>query len=58
MRTRRSWQRGGLRVRVGCRDMALAEGRTYWAHKPDRREVLAALDYVDAVARRRGWLPA
>ena len=51
------WVRDGvLRVRVGCRDMAIPEGREYWSGKPNRREVLAALDYIEATARLRGWV--
>ena len=51
------WVRDGvLRVRVGCRDMAIPEGREYWSGKPSRREVLAALDYIEATARLRGWV--
>jgi hypothetical protein len=51
------WVRDGvLRVRVGCRDMAIPEGREYWSGKPARREVLAALDYIEATARLRGWV--
>jgi len=50
------WLRDGwLSVRVGCHDKRAHEGREYWAGKDDRREVLAALDYVEAVARLRGW---
>jgi len=50
------WLRGGyLSVRVGCRDKRLDEGREYWAGKEDRREVLAALDYVERIAVLRGW---
>jgi hypothetical protein len=50
------WLRGGwLSVRVGCRDKRSHEGRDYWAGKDYRREVLAALDYVEAVAKLRGW---
>jgi hypothetical protein len=42
------WLRNGvLSVRVGCHDKRMAEGRAYWADKPDRREVLAALDYIE-----------
>lgn len=44
-----------LSVRVGCHDKRVAEGRQYWARKANRTEVLAALDYVEAVARLRGW---
>ena len=53
---------GELRVIVGCRHKSLAEGRIYWS-APDhpnlayRREVLAALDYIEAVAKLRGWRP-
>ena len=50
------WRRDGtLRVRVGCRDFTVAEGREYWRGKSERREVMAALDYIEAVARLRGW---
>ena len=50
------WLRAGrLSVRVGCREIGLAKGREYWAGKDDRREVLAALAYVEAVAKLRGW---
>ena len=50
------WLRDGwLSVSVGCREMRLDEGRAYWAGKDDRREVLAALDYIEAVAKIRGW---
>jgi hypothetical protein len=51
------WIRDGvLSVRVGCRDKRLSEGRKYWAGKENRREVLAALDYVEAIAALRGWV--
>lgn len=52
-------QDGWLAVRVGCRNKRLAEAREYWGPlhiaAADRREVLAALDYIEAVARLRGW---
>jgi len=38
---------------VGCRSFTLAAGRAYWAGKIDRREVLAALDYIEAVINIR-----
>ena len=44
-----------IRVQVGCQNKTMAEARAYWADKPDRREVLAALDYAEAVAALRGW---
>lgn len=44
-----------IRVQVGCKNFTLAEGRAHWAGKPDRREVLAALDYAEAVAKIRAW---
>jgi hypothetical protein len=49
-----------LRLHVGCRRFSLSEGRAYWtseAHpdRDNRREVLAALDYIETVARLRGW---
>ena len=50
------WQRDGrLSIRIGCREKRLDEARKYWADKPDRREVLAAVEYVAAVAAIRGW---
>lgn len=50
------WRRDGvLRVRVDCQDFSIAEGRAYWDAKADRREVMAALDYIEAVARLREW---
>lgn len=50
------WLRDGwLSVRVGCHDKRIDEGRAYWVKRDDRREVLAALDYVEAVAKLRGW---
>ena len=48
----------GHRVRVGCRDVSIEEGRRYWAGKPDRREVLAGLDFAEAIGRLRGWIAA
>ena len=48
-------QDGWLAIRVGCRNKRLAEGHEYWQGKADRAEVLAALDYVEAVAKQRGW---
>jgi Pentapeptide repeats (8 copies) len=49
-----------IRVRVGCRHFEIGEGRGYWSAKThperkNRREVLAALDYIEAVMRLRGW---
>ena len=49
--------KGAVRVQVGCRHFEIAEGRAYWDGKKNRREVLAALDYIEAVARLRGWEP-
>jgi hypothetical protein len=50
------WQHEGrLSIRIGCREKRLAEAREYWAGKPDRREVLAAVEYIAAVAAIRGW---
>ena len=51
-----AWCREGvLMVQVGCRSKSIAEAREYWAGKDDRREVLAALDYAESVARLREW---
>ena len=46
---------GVQRVRVGCQDKTIAEGREYWSGKAERREVLAALDYAEAIGNLRGW---
>ena len=54
-----AWRSGDtIRLHVGCHrgDMTLAEGRAYWAGKDNRREVMAALDYIEAVAKIRGWV--
>ena len=51
-----AWLREGrLSIRVGCREKRLQEAREYWFGKPDRREVLAAVEYAAAVAAARGW---
>ena len=47
------WKDGKPWVRVGCRDKSLADGKVYWADKPHRREVMAALAYFEAVAAIR-----
>ena len=46
---------GLRRVRVGCHDFTLAEGRAYWQGKDNCREVMAALDYAEAIGKLRGW---
>ena len=46
---------GEQRVQVGCHDYSISEGREYWANKDNRREVLAALDYAEAIGKLRGW---
>jgi len=51
-----AWFNGAIQLRVGCRNKTLAEGREYWAGKEDRREVIAALDYIESVAKIRGWI--
>jgi len=51
-----AWLREGeIVVQVGCRCKTLAEARTYCADKSNRREVLAFLDYAEAVAGVRSW---
>jgi len=51
-----AWLRDNwLSIRVGCREFRMAEARAHWAGKDDRREVMAALDYAEAVATIRGW---
>ena len=47
---------GEQRVKIGCRDKTISEGRIYWANKENRREVFAALDYAEAIGRARGWI--
>ena len=46
---------GQQRIRVGCRDFTIAEGRVYWVGKQNRAEVLAAIDYAEAIGRLRQW---
>jgi len=54
-----AWLRDGwLSIRVGCREFRLSEARAYWAGKDNRREVMVALDYAEAVATIRGWAVA
>jgi len=51
-----AWLRDGwLSIRVGCQEKRLSEARDYWAGKDYRREVMAAVDYAEAVALLRGW---
>lgn len=45
----------GIKFRIGCHTKTLAAAREYWAGKPDRREIMAAIDYAVAVAKLRGW---
>lgn len=45
----------GQRVQIGCHNKTIAEGRQYWAGKANRREVMVALDYAEAIAKIRGW---
>ena len=50
------WMRGSdLIIKAGCRDKTVAEAREYWSGEPDRAEILAAVDYIVAVAKLRGW---
>ncbi len=49
-----------LRIQVWCKNESLAKGRAYWSSPEhhdlrNRREVLAALDYAEAVAKLRDW---
>jgi len=46
---------GQLLIVAGCRKKTLAEARAYWAGKNDRREVLAAVEYIASVAALKGW---
>ncbi len=46
---------GKLLIVAGCRKKTLAEARAYWAGKNDRREVLAAVEYIATVAALKGW---
>ena len=48
------WRKGILVVSIGCRTKTLAEARRYWQGKDNRREVMAFLDYAEAVAKIRG----
>ena len=46
---------GEQRVIVGCQNKTIAEGRAYWGNKENRREIMAMLDYAEALGRIRGW---
>jgi hypothetical protein len=46
-----------VRVSVGCQKFTLPEAREYWTGKDDRREVMAALDYIETVLKIRGGKP-
>ena len=46
---------GKLVISCGCRTKTLAEAREYWASKNDRKEVLAAVEYIAQVAAFKGW---
>ena len=51
-----AWLKAGvLMVQVGCQSKTITEAREYWTGKEDRREVMAALDYAEAIAKSRGW---
>jgi len=43
------------RVQVGCQNKTIAEGRAYWQGKANRAEIMAALDYAEAIGKLRGW---
>ena len=47
------WDKDVLYVRVGCHTKILMDARTYWYGKLNRREVMAFLDYAEAVAKVR-----
>ncbi len=52
------WLRNGaLSIRVGCREKRIDEALAYWnrPEKLNRREVVAAVRYIEAVALIRGW---
>ena len=46
---------GALSIRVGCQEKRYAEAVAYWSGKDNRREVLAAVEYIRTVADIRGW---
>ena len=47
--------KGALTIQAGCQMKSLPDARAYWANKPDRAEIMAALDYAETVARLRKW---
>lgn len=47
--------RGRLVIRAGCREFYVDAAREYWAGKRDRVQVLAAVEYLVAVATDLGW---
>ena len=46
---------GALFIHCGCQRKTYAEAVSYWTGKPDRTEVLAAVECIATVARFRGW---
>ena len=50
------WYKDGvLMIRGGCHSFSMAEAREYWTGKEDRKEILIALDYIEAIAKLREW---
>ena len=47
--------KGFQRVQVGCQNFTLKQGRDYWQGKEDRSEVMAAIDYAEAIGKLRKW---
>jgi hypothetical protein len=49
-----------LMISYGCHygdsSFSLPDARAYWAGKENRREIYAALDYAEAVAKTKGWI--
>lgn len=47
--------KGFQRVQVGCKNFTLKKGRDYWKGKDDRAEVMASIDYAEAIGKLRKW---
>ena len=51
-----AWQKDGvLMILAGCRSFNYANAKKHWAKRKDRAATRAALAYVKAVAKARGW---
>jgi len=46
---------GQIKITAGCHTFTLKEAREYWTGEEDRAEALAAINYIEEVAKLREW---